>query len=210
MAYRTTERVRAHKAEVRRSIVSAARRAVAEAGFRAPTVADVARRAEVATGTVYRYFPSKTELFAEVFRLSSGWEVERMAEAARGPEPPPMRLARAIEIFARRAIAGRRLAYALIAEPAMPEIEAERLVYRRAYARVLARLIAEGAADGSFDVPDVELSAAALVGALVEPLIGPLAPENTTLERDADRIIAALVRLCLAALGARTAGGTPS
>jgi len=37
-------------------------------GFHAASVADIARRAGVAHGTVYRYFPSKEALFAEVVR----------------------------------------------------------------------------------------------------------------------------------------------
>ena len=47
------------------------------------------RRAGVATGSVYRHFPSKAELFAEVFRRAAQREVDAVAGAAGGPERTP-------------------------------------------------------------------------------------------------------------------------
>src|SRR2546429_9087016 len=46
------------------AILAAACEAAAEGGMAAVQIAPVAARAGVATGTVYRYFPSKTELVA--------------------------------------------------------------------------------------------------------------------------------------------------
>ena len=43
------------------------------------------------------------------------------------------RIAAGVETFARRALRGRRLAWALLAEPVDPAVEAERLVFRRSY-----------------------------------------------------------------------------
>ena len=68
MAYRTTKRTEARRAETRERITTAARELIAEGGYVEAQVAPVADRAGVAVGTVYRYFPSKSELFAEVFR----------------------------------------------------------------------------------------------------------------------------------------------
>ena len=202
MVYRQTATALARKADKRESLLFAARTLVAEGGFAAASMAAVAERAGVAIGTVYRYFPSKADLFAEVFRLASSREVEVMAEAASGPGSPRARAIVAIDRWASRAIEGRTLAYALIAEPTMPEVEAERLRFRRAYADVLADLIAEGTRDGSFRVRDVRLAAAAVVGALAEALVGPLAPSDAAIDRRASEIVAALVDFCLRALGA--------
>ena len=117
MAYRPTERTEARKAAVRGQIVAAARRLVAHGGYGAAQVAAVAREAGVATGTVYRYFPSKAELFAEVFRSASQHEVDAVvAAAADDGATAPARIDAAVETFARRALRGRRLAWALIAE----------------------------------------------------------------------------------------------
>jgi AcrR family transcriptional regulator len=200
VVYRQTPGTLARKADKRESLLVAARAIVAEGGFAAASIAAVAERAGVATGTVYRYFPSKADLFAEVFRRASSREVEVMAEAARGAGSPRDRAVTAIDRWASRAIAGRTLAYALIAEPTMPEVEAERLRFREAYADVLAGLIAEGTRDGSFRVRDVRLAAAAVVGALAEALVGPLAPSDAAVE--GRELVAALVEFCLRALGA--------
>jgi AcrR family transcriptional regulator len=202
MVYRQTPHALARKAEQREKLLVAARSLVAEGGFAAASIAAVAERAGVAVGSVYRHFPSKADLFAEVFRLASSREVEVMAHAAATAGSARQRAVTAIDHWASRAIAGRTLAYALIAEPTMPEVEAERLRFREAYADVLAALIADGVRDGSFCVRDVRLAAAAVVGALAEALVGPLAPSDAAIDRRASEIIAALVDFCLRALGA--------
>ena len=155
MAYRATERTEARKAAVRERIVAAARELVAHGGYAEAQVAAVAERAGVATGTVYRYFPSKAELFAEVFRHASQREVDAVvAAAADARASAPERIATAVETFARRALRGRRLAWALIAEPVDPAVEAERLVFRRAYRDAFAAVIETGVAAGELPRQD--------------------------------------------------------
>jgi AcrR family transcriptional regulator len=51
------------KEQTRQAIVEAARRLFVESGFDAVTVAEVARTADVSTGTVFNYFPAKEDLF---------------------------------------------------------------------------------------------------------------------------------------------------
>src|SRR6185436_14884856 len=115
----------------------------------------------------YRHFPSKAELFAEVFRNASQHEVDAVIAATADREATaPQRIAAAVETFARRALRGRRLAWALIAEPVDPAVEAERLVFRRAYRDAFAGVIAEGVESGELPAQDPELSGAALVGAI--------------------------------------------
>lgn len=196
MPYRPTERTEARRAAARERIIKAALELIAAGGYRSATVAAVASRAGVATGTVYRHFPSKAELFAEVFRRASQREVDATIAAAheRGGSTTE-RIAAAVETFARRALRGRRLAWALIAEPVDPAVEAERLVYRRAYRDGFAALLSEGVAAGELAPHNVELTAAALVGALAEALVGPLAPVGRV--GDPDALIADLVGFCI-------------
>jgi AcrR family transcriptional regulator len=195
VAYRPTARTEARKAQTRERIVAAAHELVASGGWVSATVAAVAARAGIATGTVYRYFPSKAELFAEVFRRASQHEVDAMAAAGRDDgRPASERGADAVESFARRALRARRLAYALIAEPVDPAVEAERLVYRRAYRDIVAEIVAAGIASGEFPAQDVEVSSAAVVGAIAEAVIGPVSP--TAAERDPEAFIAELVNFC--------------
>ena len=99
MAYRPTERTAARSAATRGGSSPRARGLIAQGGYAEAQVAAVASRAGVATGTVYRHFPSKADLFAEVFREASQHEVDAVAAAAarrpaiRRPRgsPPPWR-----------------------------------------------------------------------------------------------------------------------
>lgn len=200
MAYRETAQVRARKDEVRASILEAARGLVGQGGFRAAQMSAVAAKAGVATGTIYRYFPTQSELFAELFRGNSQREVDAMQAAAAEPGSCARRLGGAVAVFVARAMRNRRLAYALIAEPVDPQVEAERLQYRRAYARVLEKLLEEGIAGGEFAPQDAHLTAAALVGLLGETLLGPLVKSSPTAR---ESIADSIVSLCLRAVGAK-------
>jgi AcrR family transcriptional regulator len=179
----------------RARIVRAALELVRHGGYREASVAAVAAGARVATGTVYRHFPSKAELFAEVFRVASQHEVDAVAEAADRPGPAAARVALAVETFARRALRGRRLAWALIAEPVDPAVEAERLAFRRAYADAFASALKDGVASGELPDQEVALVATALVGAIGEALVGPTSPTASHLDEEA--LVAGLVRFCL-------------
>jgi AcrR family transcriptional regulator len=199
MPYRPTERTEARRAATRERIVRAAHALIARGGYREAQVAAVAAGAGVATGSVYRHFPSKADLFAEVFRRASQREVDATraaAEAAGGAAH--QRLAAAVETFARRALRGRRLAWALLAEPVDPTVEVERLAFRRAYAAGFAEVLRDGVEAGELAPQNVELTAAALVGALGEALVGPLSwvggPDH---DLDPDALVADLVTFCL-------------
>lgn len=192
--------------ETKARIVEAAVTLVRGGGFSAATVGAIAGRAGIAAGTVYRHFPSKAELCAEVFRIASGHELRAVEDALAGPGSPSQRLARAVETFAGRALAGRRLAYALLAEPVAPLVEAERLAARRAYARLFAGVLGEGIAVGEFAPQRPAVSAAAIVGVVAETLVGPLADGAA---RDGDRDGATLIgeigAFCLRAVAATAA-----
>ena len=201
MAYRTTERTEARRAETRARIVAAALELVAEGGYVAAQIAAVAERAGVAVGTVYRYFPSKSDLFAEVFRVASQREVDAMRAGAAATEDGTAaeRIAVGTETFARRALAGRRLAWALLAEPVDPAIEAERLHFRHSYRDVIAEIVADGVRNGELPDQDPGATAAALVGAIGETMLGPLSP--TANGGDPEALIASLINFCTRAIG---------
>jgi AcrR family transcriptional regulator len=198
MAYRPTERTEARRLEVRERIVAAATKLVAQGGYRAASVSAVAERAGVATGSVYRHFPSKAGLFAEVFRRASQHEVDAVRAAATGEASALERLVTAIETFARRALRGRRLAWALLAEPVDPAVEAQRLRFREAYRDAFAALLVDGIAAGEFPEQRVEVVAAALVGAIGEALVGPLSPAGRAVDDDA--VVDALIAFCISSV----------
>jgi AcrR family transcriptional regulator len=200
MPYRPTERTEARKAATRERIVAAALEQVAEGGYASAGVQAVAGRARVAVGTVYRHFPSKAELFAEVFRRASQRELDVVVEVSGADGPAAERLAAAVEAFSRRALAAPVLAYALIAEPVDPAVESERLRFRRGYRDAFARVLDDGVGAGEFRTHDSHTVAAALVGALAEALVGPLSTRNGGGRRRHESLVASLVQFSLDAL----------
>src|SRR5690349_20695974 len=124
MVYRRTENVARRLARRREAIVAAARALAAEGGMAAVQIAPVAARADIAAGTVYRYFPSKTELVAAIIEAVTERELAAVRAAADTAPGPLSALAASITTFAARALHQRRLAWAVIAEPVDPEIDA--------------------------------------------------------------------------------------
>lgn len=200
MAYRPTERTEAKKADVRDRILSAARQLIAERGFNETQVAQVAALAGIANGTLYRYFPAKVDLFAEVFRLVSQREVDVMADVAHADGSPWERMQQALRVFVLRAIQARGLAYALIAEPVDPAVDCERLKLRQAYANVMIDLLQQGIVSGEFAPQPVTVTAACLVGALAEALVGPLAPGDKLADDEQEVLVDGILQFCMRAI----------
>ena len=198
MAYRETEHTLAKKADTRLRLLKAARRLVQQGGFAAASASAVAKESGVASGTIYRHFPNKSELVAEVFRYATEREVAAVAQACDCGETAADKLTAAVETFAQRALLGRTLAYALIAEPVDPRVEQERLRYRFAYAEIFEDVIALGIQRGEFVAQNCQITAAALVGLLAESLVGPLKKEHA---HEHDDLIHSLTALVLRAVG---------
>ncbi|WP_045738084.1 TetR/AcrR family transcriptional regulator [Xanthomonas sp. MUS 060] len=200
MAYKRSALMQERLAGNRQRILLAARRLIAIGGFRGAPVIAVAAEAGVSTGLIYRHFPSKAELFVEVLTAAVEHELTILRAIAAEPAPAAQRLRRAIAAFVRRALAGPGLAYAFIAEPVEPEIDAERIRCRRLLGEVFKHLLTEGVAAGEFPPQDLEAAAACLVGAYTEALVGPTAPSRDGL-RDNERLVEAVCSFCLRAVG---------
>lgn len=181
-------------------LVGSARAILEEGGYAAASVQAIADRTGVAAGALYRHFPSKAELFVEVFRDAAKRDLGAM-QAAASSKGCVERLEAAVATFARRALRSRRLAWALVYEPVDPRVDAERLVYRREYCRHMAVLLRQAIANGEIPDQNVELSAAAVVGAIAESLVGPLSPVAGQIVAD-EEVIATLVRFCRRSVGA--------
>ena len=199
MVYRRTESATQRLADKRARILTAARKRVADGGWSAAQVNHVAAEAGVATGTVYRYWSSKAELCAEIVATVSAREVGIVKAIVEADGTPVEKLQSAIRTFAGRALRGRRLAYALIAEPVDPEVEAVRLDYRAQLALCLERILREGIMRGAFPRLDPAVAAACIVGAFMEALIGPLAPAKGTGPRADRHLIEQITAFCLRA-----------
>ena len=198
MVYRRTEKTARRLAQRHGAIIAAARQSAAEGGMAAVQVAPVAARAGIAAGTVYRYFPSKTDLITALVAAVSEHEIGALRRAAEAAPGPLSALAAAIATFASRAMAQRRLAWAVIGEPVDAQADAVRLVYRQALAAEFQTRIERAIRGGLLPAQDAHLSAAAAVGALLESLIGPLASASAEGELEP---VQALTLYVLRALG---------
>lgn len=190
-------------ATTRERLLGAAQELIEEGGYGTASVIAIASRAGLAAGTLYRHFGSKQELFVEVFRSVCDREVRAMgAAAAAMPREASHveRLETVFAVFAERALRRRRLAWALLAEPVDPLVDAERLTYRRRYAALVADVLRAAIEAGELPRQDVELTAAALVGGCGEALVGPLAPVGP--EPRAGAVLGALRAFVRGAAGA--------
>ncbi len=209
MAYRRTERVMQRLAARHDAIIVAARAIAAEAGMAAVQIAPVAERAGIAAGTVYRYFPAKTDLVAALVAAVSEQEIGAMRRAADAAPGPLSALAAAILTFAARAVRHRRLAWSVLAEPVDGTVDAARLAYRKALVAEFEVRIAAAVRGGHLPEQNVALVAPALVGALLEGLVGPLAPpagEDAAGARASIQMLALLVLRALGVVDARARG----
>jgi len=160
----------------RRRLLEAAVELLEEGGYAAASVAAIAERGGVAAGALYRHFPSKAELFVEVFRDMAEQELAALYEASTAPGGTVEKLDAIVRQFTGGVLARPRLAWALGYEPVDPLVDAERLSYRQTYRERLAELLRFGIASGELPEQDAELTAAALIGAISEALVNPLSP----------------------------------
>jgi AcrR family transcriptional regulator len=180
----------------RQRLLTAARELIDEGGYGATSVLAIADRAGVAAGTLYRHFASKEELFVEVFRDVCDREDRAIAASVQqlGEHPGAVEVVeRIVGTFAERALRNRHLAWALLAEPVDPRVDAERLAYRARSTERIAVVLARGIDAGEIPAQNVRLTAAAVVGACGEALVGPLSPLGE--ERPGAEEIAAALRV---------------
>jgi len=182
----------------RERLLAAAQELIEEGGYGAAPVVAIAERAGVASGTLYRHFPSKADLFLEVFRAVCAGEERAMLAAADEAGPAAVdRLEAVLSSFARRALQNRRLAWALLAEPVDQLVDVERLAYRERYASLVAAVLRTAIDAGEIPDQDVGFTAAALVGGCGEALVGPLSSVD-----DSERVVASIQSFVRRAIGA--------
>lgn len=181
-------------------LLRAACELIEEGGYATASVGAIATRAGLASGALYRHFPSKAELFVHVFRTEAERELAAMATAASGSTGFAQRMEAVINTYATSALRNRRLAWALVYEPVDPLVDAERLTYRRRYRDGMAEIVRQGIQAGAIPEQDVGLTASALVGAISETLVGPLSPLAVSTPPDTE-IITAITMFCRRAVG---------
>src|ERR1700761_5568572 len=209
MVYRRTHQVVKRLAARRSAILTAARNAASEGGMAAVQIAPIAVRANVAAGTVYRYFPSKAELISELIADVSRDELAAIRRAAEAAPGPSSALAAAVTTFAVQLLSRGNSAGATLAEPVDVDVTASRLASRREIAAEIAARIDAAVRAGHLPAQDTQLAATALLGALHEALVGPLAPDHLDdpgRTRDAVQSVTLLALRAVGVMDARARG----
>ncbi|MET4925537.1 TetR/AcrR family transcriptional regulator [Streptomyces sp. PSRA5] len=191
----------------RQKLYEAAVTLIAEQGFSATTVDEIAERAGVAKGTVYYNFKSKTDLFEELLRHGVGLLTASLQAAA---DETAKRDGSSVESLDAMIRAG--LAF-IDRYPAFTQLyvaelwrtnrawQSTLLVVRRQAVAVVERVLREGIDGGELSREiDVPLTAAALVGMV---LVAALDWQAFQPERSLDDVHSALSLL----LHGRVAGG---
>jgi len=131
----------AKQSERRQRVIEAAMALAEEGGYDAVQMRDVAARADVALGTVYRYFSSKDQMLAAAF---AEWAAELEGRLRRRPLQGDTRAERVVD-FLRRATRNLerrpRLAGALVTSVAAPDPRAAS--DQRRMASWMTRILAE-------------------------------------------------------------------
>jgi AcrR family transcriptional regulator len=190
-----------HGERTREKLIIAALETINEGGYAVASVGAITQRAGVAAGTLYSHFGSKEELFIEMFRTAGDEILAAMEHSAIGQGGFLDRLQPVIRTYVGQAIHNRRLVWALVYEPVDPLVDAERLAYRRKYSERLAAALQIGITAGEIPDQDTALTAAALVGAIAEALVGPLSPVMATTS-SGDELVTSLLTFCRQAIGA--------
>jgi AcrR family transcriptional regulator len=209
MVYRRTHQVVKRLAARRTAILNAARDAAADGGMAAVQIAPVATRANVAAGTVYRYFPSKADLISELIADVSRAELSAIRRAADAAPGPSSALAAAVTTVAVHVVSNRKLAWGILAEPVDVDVTESRMASRREIAAEMELRIDAAMQAGHLPAQDTALAATALIGALHESLVGPLAPndlDDPIKLRDAVQTITLFALRAVGVLDARARG----
>lgn len=155
----------------RDAILRAAIKVFARNGYFQSQVADVARVAGVASGTVYLYFHSKDDLLASIFERTMSDAIAEGKAALGEVADPAERLRRIAALHLERLGRDRDLAVVVQVElrQSIKFMERFSSTHLQDYLAIIRRAIADGQQSGAFrrDV-DANLAAKALFGALDE------------------------------------------
>jgi AcrR family transcriptional regulator len=144
----------------RQRLVRAALELFTTQGYHVTTTPQIARKAGVAEGTIYRHFRSKQQLLNELYRGAARWAARLVTEsdAVKAGAPEKLgELGRALAAGAAREPAAARLFF--LQGHAVP-LDDESRKAARDFHRGLESVVAQGKADGSIKPGAAELWAA--------------------------------------------------
>ena len=169
----------------RQRLIRAALELFTTRGYHVTTTAQIAKKAGIAEGTIYRHFASKQHLVNELYRAAQRWAAKVVQEAARDPNASTARAQ--LTAVAHRLAEGAAHETAVVKigllESLAPVLDEDSRKTAREFRVALERVIAEGKAQGAVRTGAVEIWAgvwlAAVSHALEKIVAGDWKPGET-------------------------------
>lgn len=192
MAYRQTDKVREHKEQTRDAILRAAAKLVRQE--KPVTMEAVAAGAGLSVGSLYTYFRNRSDLLASLFEYRAEHELAAMRDALASDPDPMAALRTAVRVqFARvRANPGMTLFLLLERMDRDQRMERLKLDYHRKHCAALAEVIRAGVGAGAFRQQVAEVSAAVILGAIIEVVTRALTPGDPLAGLDQETLLTEL------------------
>ena len=134
----------------RQRLIRAALELFTTRGYHVTTTAQIAKKAGIAEGTIYRHFASKQQLVNELYRAAQRWATKVAQEASRSLEPTHTRaqLAAVAHGLIEGATRDPSIVKLGLLDPLAAVLDDESRRTEREFRLVVERLIAEGKAQG--------------------------------------------------------------
>ena len=181
--------------EKKERIVTIAEKIFSRFGFRKTTMDEIAKMARMGKSTLYYYFKSKEDIWAEVIRKESHILRQKLHEAVRNAVTPQEKI-RTYVLTRMKHLKELSNYYTTLTDDYFDHyafIEKEREDFTRYEIDTLTRILREGAAQGVFTVENAEITAQMIILAL-KGLEYPLLVENG-LSHDIDHTVNRMLQI---------------
>ena len=129
-------------------LIRAALELFSSRGYHDTTTAQIAKKAGVAEGTIYRHFPSKQQLLNELYRAALRWAAKAIEDSG-GTALPRARLAQVAQALIEGAVRDPAVVKLGLLERYDPLLDDESRKTAREFRLGLERVVAQGKAEGA-------------------------------------------------------------
>jgi AcrR family transcriptional regulator len=156
----------------RQRVIRAALELFTTRGYHDTTTAQLAKKAGIAEGTIYRHFASKQQLLNELYRAAQRWAARVVQEAPRDPQGGTARaqLTAVAHGLAEGAADEAAIVKLGLLEPLAALLDDESRRTEREFRSALERIVAEGKAQGTVRAGAVEVWAGVWLSVIIHAL----------------------------------------